>query len=333
MRDRMISEIVNAISFFIEDPCCLRKAKERIEGIVSKYVVSASEGAIIQYDEAGRNLVASYIVSRKIQGCKKSTLEQYSRTLMHFITHINKSVLNVDAIDIRVYLFNYQKERNSSERYLSFIRTVICSFYTWLASEEYIVKNPAIKIPPIKYERKHKKAMTQLDLEKVRSVIKSKKEMAIVELLYSTGCRVSELSALNKSDINFETKEVYLFGKGEKHRTSYLNAKAEVAVKEYLSTREDSNIALIVSDRKPNDRMHKAGIERIIREIESRVPDLTTHITPHVFRHTTATVALSRGMDISDVSRLLGHSKVDTTMEYITRSNESIHEKHKHCII
>ena len=134
---------------------------------------------------------------------------------MHFITHINKSVLSVDAIDIRVYLFNYQKERGSSERYLSFIRTVICSFYTWLASEEYIVKNPAIKIPPIKYERKHKKAMTQLDLEKVRSVIKSKKEMAIVELLYSTGCRVSELSALNKCDINFETKEVYLFGKGE----------------------------------------------------------------------------------------------------------------------
>ena len=333
MRDRMISEIVNAISFFIDDTCCLRKAKERIEGVVSNYTVSALEGALIPYDEAGRNLVASYIVSRKIQGCKKSTLEQYSRALLHFITHINKSVLNVDAIDIRVYLFNYQKERGSSERYLSFIRTVICSFYTWLASEEYIVKNPAIKIPPIKYEKKHKKAMTQLDLEKVRSVIRSKKEMAIVELLYSTGCRVSELAALNKSDINFETKEVSLFGKGEKYRTSYLNAKAEVAVKEYLATREDANMALIVSDRKPNDRMHKAGIERIIREIESRVPDLTTHITPHVFRHTTATVALSRGMDISDVSKLLGHSNIDTTMEYITRNNESIREKHKNCII
>ena len=333
MRDRMISEIVSAISFFIDDTCCLRKAKERIEGIVSKYVVSTPEGALIKYDETGRNLVASYIVARKIQGCKKSTLEQYSRALMHFITHIDKSVVNVDAIDIRVYLYNYQKERNSSERYLSFIRTVICSFYTWLASEEYIVKNPAIKIPPIKYEKKHKKAMTQLDLEKVRSVIKSKKEMAIVELLYSTGCRVSELAALNKCDLNFETKEVSLFGKGEKYRTSYLNAKAEVAVKEYLATREDSNTALIVSDRKPNDRMHKAGIERIIREIESRIPDLTTHITPHVFRHTTATVALSRGMDISDVSKLLGHSNVDTTMEYITRNNESIHEKHKNCII
>lgn len=333
MRDRMISEIVSAISFFIDDTHCLRKAKERIEGIVSKYTVSASEGALIKYDEAGRNLVASYIVARKIQGCKKSTLEQYSRALMHFVTHINKSVVNVDAIDIRVYLYNYQKERNSSERYLSFIRTVICSFYTWLASEEYIVKNPAIKIPPIKYEKKHKKAMTQLDLEKVRSVIKSKKEMAIVELLYSTGCRVSELAALNKCDINFETKEVSLFGKGEKYRTSYLNAKAEVAVREYLATREDSNTALIVSDRKPNDRMHKAGIERVIREIESRIPDLTTHITPHVFRHTTATVALSRGMDISDVSKLLGHSNVDTTMEYITRNSESIHEKHKNCII
>ena len=159
MRDRMTSEIINAISFYIDDTQLLKKAKDKIEGIVSKYSVSAIEGALIPYDEAGKNLIASYIVARKIQGCKKSTLEQYTRTLMHFVTHIDKSVVKADAIDIRVYLFNYQKEHNSSERYLSFIRTVICSFYTWLASEEYIVKNPAIKIPPIKYERKHKKAM------------------------------------------------------------------------------------------------------------------------------------------------------------------------------
>ena len=175
--------------------------------------------------------------------------------------------------------------------------------------------------------------MSQLDLEKIRLSCETKRERAIVEMLYSTGCRVSELEHLNISDVNFETKEVVLFGKGNKHRTSYLNAKAEVALKDYLEDRKDVNQALFVYDRKPYERLKKSGIELIIRKIMQRTDGLTTHVTPHVFRHTTATMAIDRGMNVVDVSRLLGHSRIETTMEYITDNSESVKNNHKTYII
>lgn len=175
--------------------------------------------------------------------------------------------------------------------------------------------------------------MSQLDLEKVRLACRTKREKAIVEMLYSTGCRVTELERLNISDVNFETKEVTLFGKGSKHRTSYLNAKAEVALKDYLSSRTDDNPALFVYDRKPYGRLKKAGIEFIIRKMMERTSGVTTHVTPHIFRHTTATTALDRGMSIVDVSRLLGHTRVETTMEYITTNSDSVKNNHHNCIV
>ena len=175
--------------------------------------------------------------------------------------------------------------------------------------------------------------MSQLDLEKVRLACETKREKAIVEMLYSTGCRVTELERLNISDVNFETKEVTLFGKGDKHRTSYLNAKAEVALKDYLSTRNDGNAALFVYERKPYERLKKSGIELIIRKIMERTSGVATHVTPHVFRHTTATTALDRGMSVVDVSRLLGHRRLDTTMEYITTKSDSVKGNHRNCVI
>ena len=202
-----------------------------------------------------------------------------------------------------------------------------------MASEEYLDKNPAINITPIKYERIHKKPMSQLELEKIRLACKTKREKAIVETLYSTGCRVSELEHLNISDVNFETKEVILFGKGNKHRTSYLNAKAEVALRDYLNERTDDNPALFVYDRKPYSRFKKSGIELMIRKIMERTSDVSTHVTPHVFRHTIASVALNRGMNIVDVSKLLGHNRVETTMEYITTNSSSIKNNHRNCVI
>lgn len=195
-----------------------------------------------------------------------------------------------------------------------------------MAAEEYLCRNPAGNIDPIKYERRHKRAMSQLDLEKVRLACSTKREKAIIEMLYSTGCRVTELERLNISDIDFETKEVALFGKGSKHRISYLNARAEVALKEYLATREDTNVALFVYERNPHSRLKKNGIEAIIRKLMERTDGVTTHVTPHVFRHTTATTALNRGMSIVDVSRLLGHVKLETTMEYITADSNLVLE-------
>ena len=225
------------------------------------------------------------------------------------------------------------RKLNPLKQTLDCRRTIICSYFGWMASEEYIIRNPAINIQPIKYERKHKKPMSQLELENVRLACKTKREKAIVEVLYSTGCRVTELERLNISDVNFETKEIVLFGKGDKHRISYLNAKAEVSLKDYLNERTDSNPALFVYDRKPYSRFKKSGIELMIRKIVERTSGVTTHVTPHIFRHTTATTAIDRGMSIVDVSKLLGHTRIETTMEYITTNSDSVKNNHHNCVI
>ena len=246
---------------------------------------------------------------------------------------MQKEPERVSANDIRIYLYKYQKEHGISNRTLDCRRTILCSYFGWMASEEYLDKNPAINIAPIKYERKHKKPMTQLELEKIRLACKTDREHAIIEVLYSTGCRVSELEHLNISDVNFETKEIVLFGKGDKHRISYLNAKAEVALKKYISTRTDGNPALFVYDRKPYSRLKKSGIELIVKKMMERTTGISTHVTPHIFRHTTVSTAIHRGMNIVEVSKLVGHSKIETTMEYVTTNLDSIKNNHQKCII
>ena len=230
-------------------------------------------------------------------------------------------------------MYKYQKEHGISNRTLDCRRTIICSYFGWMASEEYLDKNPAINVAPIKYTRRRKKPMTQMDLEKMRQACETTREKAIVEMLYSTGCRVTELERLNISDVNFEEKEVYLFGKGDQYRTSFLTAKAEVVLKEYLQERTDNNSALFVSERKPYARLKKPGIELIIKKIEKRISNISTHITPHIFRHTTATLALRRGMTLVQVSEVLGHKRIETTMEYIENDKKLLKDKHLNCIM
>ena len=311
----------------------LRRIKPKIEIILSNYEVEKRKTEIILYGSDIPKTVETYIVSKKISGLSDKTLYLYKIVLEDFFRTVQKTPEKISVNDIRIYLYKYQKEHGISNRTLDCKRTIICSYFNWMAAEEYIYKNPAINIAPIKYERKHKKAMSQLDLEKIRLSCKTKRECAIVEVLYSTGCRVSELEHINISDVNFETKEVVLFGKGRKHRISYLNAKAEVALKDYLNSRVDDNPALFVYDRKPYKRLKKSGIEFMIRKMMKRTSGVTTHVTPHVFRHTTATTALDRGMSIVDVSRLLGHARIETTMEYITTDSNSVKSNHKNYIV
>lgn len=307
--------------------------EQQLDIISYNYDISKKETSIVVYQHPIPKTVEIYIVSKKIAGLSDKSLYLYKLVLEDFFSTLQKDPEDISANDIRIYLYQYQKQHNISNRTLDGRRTIICSYFNWITSENYLFRNPAINITPIKYERKHKKSMSQLDLEKVRSVCKTKREKAIVEVLYSTGCRVTELERLNIPDINFETKEVILFGKGNKHRTSYLNARAEVALKDYLNERDDDNVALFVFERKPYSRLKKSGIENIIKNIMKHVPDVTTHVIPHIFRHTTATSALNRGMNIVDISKLLGHSRVETTMEYITTDSNSVKNNHINCII
>lgn len=332
MYEQFKDQFITALSrsFSTEE---LRTIGDYLDVAAKNYEISKKETNLVVYEQEIPETVEFYIVSKKIAGLSEKSLYLYLMVLKDFFYTVMKQPEKVTANDIRIYLFQYQKFHGISNRTLDCRRTIICSYFNWMAAEEYICKNPAINISPIKYERKHKRSMSQLDLEKVRLACETKREKAIVEMLYSTGCRVTELERLNISDVNFETKEVTLFGKGDKHRISYLNARAEVALKDYLSTRDDNNIALFVYERKPYGRLKKSGIELIIRKIMERTSGVTTHVTPHVFRHTTATTALDRGMSVVDVSRLLGHRRLDTTMEYITTNSDSVKGNHRNCVI
>ena len=331
MREKLRNDLLVLMDDYLE-PDKLREVVPMLESILSNYEIKKRETEIIVYGSDIPETVKTYIVAKKISGLSANSLYLYLMVLTDFFKTVCKKPEKVSANDIRVYLYQYQKEHNISNRTLDSKRTIICGYFNWMALEEYITKNPAVNIQPIKYERIHKKAMTQVDLEKVRLACKTKRDKAIVEMLYSTGCRVTELERLNISDINFDTKEVILFGKGDKHRISYINAKAEVALKDYLSIRTDNNPALIVYDREPYNRLKKSGIENAVKKIMESVTDVTTHVTPHIFRHTTATTALDRGMDVVAVSRLLGHERVETTMEYITTDSSSMKDKHTNYI-
>ena len=332
MNNQLINQLMTSISHIVNDANKLAKINARVESIICNYECKPITTEIVTVNSEVKNLLKNYLVSKKIAGLSENSLKLYNLYISDFISKTNKNISDMNNLDIKLYLFNYQNIHKISNRTLESRRIIICSFFNWLFNNEYISKNIAGNIEPIKYEKKHRKSMSEMDLEKIRKYVTDVRDTAIIEMLYSTGCRVTELVNLNRSDIDFQSKEVKLFGKGAKHRVSFLNARAEISIKNYLATRTDNNPALFVSLRKPHERLSKFGIEKFIREMNNNI-SLTTYVTPHIFRHTTATMALNRGMNVVDVSKILGHSKLETTMEYITSNLDKIKSYHKNVII
>lgn len=298
------------------------------------YDVTKKETSVVPYNSELPRLVKTYLVCKKLEGLSDQTLYNYGHYLKLFFFELQKTPEQVTANDIRVFLYQYQEKKKVSNRTLDKYREYISHFYQWAYDEEYLDKNPARAIKPIKYEVKPRQALSQIELEYIRRACVTLKEKAIIEVLYSTGCRVSELAHLKKSDIDWEEKSVHLFGKGNKHRTSFLNAKAEVAIREYLASRTDENNSLFVSDRKPHNPIKKDALEKIVRNISRRASEkVDKRVTPHVLRHTTATTAIRNGMPVEDISKLLGHSKIDTTMIYAKTSLANVQAGHKKYVV
>lgn len=312
----------------------LKLISKKLDEVAYNYDITQKETSMIVYNSDYPKLVKTYLVCKKIEGLSNTTLDNYGRCLKNFFFWLQKSPENVITNDIRIYLYSYQNERKISNRTLEQYRQYISHFFTWAFDEEYITKNPSKSIKAIKFESKPRQALTQIELEYIRKGCSTVKDRAIVEMLYSTGCRVSELANLKKSDIDWDKKSIHLLGKGNKHRTSFINAKAEIAIKDYLSTRQDNNDSLFVSDRKPYKPMKKDGIEKIVRKISKRSEgNINKKVTPHILRHTTATIAIQNGMPVEDIKELLGHTKVDTTMIYAKTSLLNVQAEHKKYIV
>lgn len=307
---------------------------DSLDYVAFNYEIKIKETQIVPYQRGLPKLAKMYIVSKSVEGYSKETLYNYTCFLTKFFNIIQKAPELVTANDIRVFLYMYQQERNISNRSLDRIRIAICGFYKWLFVEGYIDKNPCLAIKTIKYEKKPKEACNQIELEYLRKACITLKQKAILEVLYSTGCRVGELVILKKDDINWNDKTIHLFGKGKKHRISFINAKAEIALKEYLNSRTDNKDWLFVSDRKPYEQMHVCGIQKIIREISERASDqVHKKVTPHILRHTMATRMVENNSDLISVQKILGHNNINTTMTYVHSTLETAKQQHINSIV
>lgn len=310
----------------------LNLISQKLDLAAYNYDITQKETSVIVYNSDLPELVKTFLVCKKIEGLSEQTIYNYGTALKHFFSEIQKAPDQITSNDIRVYLYKYQETRHISNRSLDKLRQIFSSFFTWASDEQYIKQNPTTTIKKIKYESKQRKSLSQIELELIRASCSTVKEKAIIEFLYSTGCRISELSIVKKTDIDWDKKTVQLFGKGSKYRTSYINAKAEVALRNYIETRNDENEYLFVSDRRPYNRLHKAGLEKIIRNISERAM-LDIKFTPHTFRHTTATTAINNGMAVQDISKLLGHANISTTMIYAHTSDENVQINHQKYVI
>lgn len=331
MREKFANEFITKLNGKISHEE-LKIVLSELQLFINNYEISTRQTDLVPYNNHIPDCFKIYMVSKKIEGLSDGTLQLYNLCLNDFFVYTDKPINNLSTNDIRIYLYSLQSRRGLSNHSLDERRLILNSFFEWCQNEGYINRNPCRLIRPIKFEQKPRTPLNGLELALIRYACRTYREKAMIELLYSTGCRVSELVTLNKSDINFQKGEVRLFGKGKKHRISYINSNAEIAIKQYIKFRKDDNDALFVSDRKPHNRLSKSGVERVVSVIGDR-SGIGRKLYPHLIRHTTATDALNRGMSISEVQKILGHEKLDTTMIYAKVSQDNIKFNHKKYIV
>lgn len=326
MREQFIDGFMAELNGEVPDEY-LRTIRNKLALYVNNFDVKTRETAVTKYTGYLPDFYKAFIVSRKIEGLSKKTLELYNLYLDDFFFTVNKKAEDITANDIRVYLYTTQESRNISNRTLDSRRTAIHAFFEWAANEGYVNKNPCRSIKNIKYERTQKKPLSEMELERIRLSCQTVREKAMIEFLYSTGARVTEACTVKKEDVDFYKGEVVVLGKGNKHRKTYLNARSKLFLKQYLELRNDESEYLFVSERKPHEALKKEAVERNIRIIGKRA-GLDRPLTPHLFRHTLATLMLQRGTPITEVQKILGHVNINTTMIYAKVSDEDVKASH-----
>lgn len=289
--------------------------------IVEKHSVNCTE--IIESSE----LLEVFISAKRIEGCSEKSLTYYEATIKRMICNIDKPIREINTDNLRVYLADYQKERYSSKVTIDNMRRIFSSFFGWLEDEDYILKSPVRRIRKIKTDKTIKDTFSDESLELLRDACVEIRDLAMIDLLASTGMRVGELVQLNREDINFHERECVVLGKGGSERVVYFDARTKIHLLNYLYSRSDTNPALFTSLAKPYERLMIGGVETRLREIGKRADMQKVH--PHKFRRTLATRAIDKGMPIEQVQRLLGHVKIDTTMHYAMVNQTNVKNSHR----
>lgn len=325
MKDEVIMKVLSIMMDKINMDQ-IRELKSALYMALSGYDVSRKCTEVMRRNEGYGEYLERYLARKKIEGKSVRALVNYRFHLLRMLQTVNKDIGDITEDDLFCYLTRYKQYRKVSNVCLDNMRLVFSAFFAWMNNKGYIRKNPAAGLEPIKVEKKLKKPLSDEELESIRRTCGQERDLALVEFLYSTGVRVSELAALNRNDVDFLDKSVVVYGKGGKERETYITLVSCYHLKEYLGSRTDENEALFVSIKAPHQRLTTAGIEDILRRIERKTGIEKVH--PHRFRRTMATNVLKKGMPLEEVSELLGHTKLDTTMIYCTVSRENV--KHSH---
>lgn len=289
-------------------------------------VVALSDENLIQ-SKSNQILKEEFLSAKQVEGCSERSVSYYSSTLDNLIKTLEKPFNQMETEDLRVYLSDYQKRNDASKQTIDNIRRILSSFFTWLEDEDYILKSPVRRIHKIKTMKQVKETYSDEALERLRDNCKTIRDLALIDMLSSTGMRVGELVKLNRVDVDFVNRECVVLGKGSKERVVYFDARTKLHLQNYLNSRTDENEALFVSLLEPHNRLEIAGVEIMLRKLGRSLDINKVH--PHKFRRTLATRAIDKGMPIEQVQKLLGHQKIDTTMEYAIVDQQNVKNSHK----
>jgi len=324
MKEELMTEVMQQMLPYL-DNAQLKQLRQAMEQTLCHYEVT---GAQVKPEEDDSNdLIAMFIAAKRVEGCSEKTLKYYQTTIDALVSFLGKNVRHILTEDLRIYLTKYQKRHQSSRVTIDNIRRILSSFFSWLEDEDYIIKSPVRRIHKVKTSSSIKETYSDEALEKMRDSCEEPRDLALIDMLASTGMRVGELVLLNRDDINFEERECVVFGKGSKERMVYFDARTKIHLQNYLQKRADNNPALFVSLRAPHERIQIGGIEHRLREMGRRLNIPKVH--PHKFRRTLATMAIDKGMPIEQLQRLLGHQRIDTTLQYAMVKQSNVKLAHR----
>lgn len=323
MKTQIISEIIKELEVYFDDFSVFTIEKVIYKVLKDKQIIDV----VSTQPQTNEEALNSFLSAKKIEGCSQKSISFYQTTLNKMFKKLSKIYYSVTTEDIRIYLSVYQETNNISKSTIDTMRRIISSFFSWLENEDYIAKSPARRIRKIKIPKMVKETYSEESIELMRQNCKHIRDLAIIDMLYSTGIRVGELVKLNISDVDFTNKECYVLGKGNKERKVYFDAKTKIHLEHYIKSRKDNNSALFVSLLSPHNRLNVSGVEIALRKIGDSLG--IENVYPHKFRRTLATKAIDKGMPIEQVQHLLGHAKIDTTLEYAMVDDENVKISHK----
>ena len=325
MKQDLIKDVIQSMLSYLNNAQC-EKLQEVLQYALVKYELTETEQ---QESNTEQNYVELFLSAKRIEGCSEKSLKYYKATIEMMIVTVGKNIKHIETDDIRRYLTEYQKNKKSSKVTIDNIRRILSSFFSWLEDEDYILKSPVRRIHKVKTVTNIKETYSDEALELMRDNCTELRDLAIIDMLASTGMRVGEMVLLNRNDIDFNERECIVFGKGSKERVVYFDARTKIHLQNYLENRIDDNPALFVSLKAPHKRLQIGGIETRLREFGKQLGLHKVH--PHKFRRTLATMAIDKGMPIEQLQQLLGHRKIDTTLQYamVKQSNVKIaHRKY-----